>query len=96
MTGYDEGLVRGDAVLATAVWRNVFKSDEGVDCRGLGEVVSYMRGVLQGLDEMEEAGVVSGDIMFGDPGTERDGVLVRSRMMESAGGGSQGTVKAVS
>jgi len=81
--GYDEGLAKGDAVLATAVWRNIFNADEGVDFRGVGEVVSYIRGVLKGLEEMEEIGITRGEVVFGDPETERDGVLVRSRMMDA-------------
>lgn len=83
MAGYDEGLVRGDAVLATAVWRNLFKAEEGVDFRGVGEVVSYMRGVLAGLDQMGDEGIASGEVAFGSPGTERNGVLVRSRLMDA-------------
>ncbi len=81
LAGYDEGIVRGDAVLATAVWRNVFKADENVDFRGVGEVVSYIRGVLKGLDELSDESIASGEVVFGDPGSERDGVLVKSRMM---------------
>lgn len=79
--GYDEGIVRGDAVLATAVWRNVFKADEDVDFRGVGEVVSYIRGVLKGLDEMPDEEVASGEIFFGDPASERIVVLSKSRLM---------------
>lgn len=81
LAGYDEGLVRGDAVLATAVWRNIFKADEGVDFRGVGEVVSYIRGVLKGLDEMEDDGIARGEVVFGNPESERDGVLIKSRLM---------------
>ena len=81
MAGYDEGIVRGDAVLATAVWRNIFKADENVDFRGVGEVVSYIRGVLKGLDEMADESVASGEVVFGNPESERDGVLLKSRMM---------------
>ena len=83
LAGYDEGLIKGDAVLATAVWRNVFKADEDLDFRGLGEVVSYMRGVLRGLDSMKDDAIASGEVVFGDPGSERAGVLIRSRMMAS-------------
>lgn len=81
MAGYDEGLVRGDAVLATAVWRNIFKADENVDFRGVGEVVSYIRGVLKGLDELADESIASGEVVFGNPESERDGVLQKSRMM---------------
>lgn len=86
--------MRGDAVLATAVWRNVFKGDKDVDFRGVGEVCSYMRGVLQGLEKMNDEGIAGGEVEFGDPGTERDGVLVKSRMMDAPGQLAGGTVKA--
>lgn len=83
LAGYDEGLVRGDTVLATAVWRNVLKADENVDLVGLGQIVSYMRGVLQGLDGMSDEAIASGEVVFGDPATERSRVLVRSSRMAS-------------
>ena len=79
--GYDEGLIKGDAVLATAVWRNLFKADNEVDYRGVGQVVSYMRGVLQGLDGIEDEDIARGEVVFGDPGREKDYVLGKSRMM---------------
>ena len=79
--GYDEGLMKGDAVLATAVWRNIFKADPDVDFRGVGQVVSYMRGVLQGLEGIKDETIASGEIMFGDPSTEEEDVLVTSRMI---------------
>ena len=82
LAGYDEGLVKGDAVLATAVWRNVFRADEEVDLRRLGEVMSYMRGVLRGLEEMPDEGVAGGEVVFGDPGSEREGVLRMSRGLD--------------
>ena len=84
MAGYDEGLARRqDAVLATAVWRNIFCADEEVDLRGLGTVVSYMRGVLGGLAAMEDGDLTEGGVEFGDPGGEKSVVMARSRMMES-------------
>ena len=79
---YDEGLVKGDAVLAAAVWRNIFKGDEGVDLRRLGQVVSYMRSVLSKLDAMSDEAIASGDVVFGDPGSEAALVRVRSKMMD--------------
>ncbi|KAL6717049.1 Serine carboxypeptidase 3 [Lecanora helva] len=106
LAAYDEGLVRGDAVLATAVWRNVFKAgglkkgDAGgaggnvVDWRGLGDVVSYMRGVLKGLEGIGDEKIATGEVEFGDPGTERKGVLVRSRLMDAPGQLAGGTEKA--
>lgn len=86
MTGYDEGILRGDAVLATAVWRNIFKADENVDFRGVGEVVSYIRGVLKGLDELADGGIAGGEVFFGNPESEKDGVLLKSRMMMDSAG----------
>ena len=84
LAAYDEGLARGsDAVLATAVWRNVFKADEEVDLRSLGVVVSYLRGILKGLEGMEDEAFVKGEVMFGDLRSQREGTLVRSRMIEA-------------
>lgn len=50
----DEGLVKGDAVLASAVWRNLFKGKEDVDLRVLAAVVSWMRLCLKNLDHMPD------------------------------------------
>lgn len=49
---YDEGLVKGDAVMAAAVWRNVFRSSEDVDMRHVAAIVAWMRMTLRTLDEM--------------------------------------------
>ncbi len=51
---YDEGVIKGDAVLAEAVWRNLFKGREDVDLRVLAAVVSWMRVILRSLDEMPD------------------------------------------
>ncbi|KAL9015289.1 MAG: hypothetical protein Q9173_000087 [Seirophora scorigena] len=92
LAAYDEGLVKGDAVLAAAVWRNVFNAQEDVDLRGVGVVVCYMRGVMQGLEAVGDEEIGKGDVEFGDPATQRKFVEGRSRMMDSlpaeeAGGG---------
>lgn len=50
MVAYDEGLVRGDAVLASAVWRNLFKGSPDVDPRALAAIVGWMRSCLQSLE----------------------------------------------
>lgn len=83
LAAYDEGLVKGDAVLATAVWRNIFYGREDVDLKGLGEVVSYMRGVLKGMEGMADEEVGRGEVVFGDPGTQGLVVELRSGMMDS-------------
>lgn len=79
---YDEGLVSGDSVLAAAVWRNICKADEEVDLRKLGMVVAYIRSVLHALDGMKDEAITTGDVIFGDPGTEAALVKVRSKMMD--------------
>lgn len=82
LAGYDEGLARGeDAVLATALWRNIFNADEDVDLTLLGAVVSYTRGVLAGLEQMDDGALVTGEVSFGDPASQLKEVLVQSRTM---------------
>lgn len=49
---YDEGLVKGDAVMASAVWRNIYKAEEDVDMRHVAAIVSWMRLTLKNLDQM--------------------------------------------
>ncbi|KAL9602918.1 MAG: hypothetical protein Q9179_002388 [Wetmoreana sp. 5 TL-2023] len=83
LAGYDEGLVKGDAVLAAAVWRNVFAAREDVDFRGLGQVVSYLRGVLKGLEGMGDEEIAKGDIVFGNPSSQRKLVEEKSGMMDT-------------
>lgn len=78
---YDEGVVKGDAVLAAAVWRNVFKGDEEVDVKKLAVVVSYLRRTLRGLEGVSDEVMRSGDIVFGDPGVEAGLVGQKSPMM---------------
>lgn len=55
---YDEGVVKGDAVLAAAVWRNLFKAREDVDLRSLAAIVSWMRHSQRQLDQMEDAAIM--------------------------------------
>ena len=82
--GYDEGLMKGDAVLATAVWRNIFQGNPDVDWRGVAEVVSYMRHILGILGDMSDADIAGGGLTFGgDPGSEREGILLRATAMDA-------------
>ena len=69
-------------MLATAVWRNVFKGDEEVDLRRLAEVVSYMRRVMKALNQAPDEALASGGVTFSDPGIERGVVNVRSKMLD--------------
>jgi cytochrome b pre-mRNA-processing protein 3 len=52
---YDEGLIKGDAILASAVWRNLFKGDPDVDPRHLAAVVGWMRSTLAALETTSDA-----------------------------------------
>jgi cytochrome b pre-mRNA-processing protein 3 len=49
LAAYDEGLVKGDAALAGAVWRNMFKGDAEVDWVKVSVIVGYMRRVISML-----------------------------------------------
>ncbi|SPQ22324.1 2e124491-5df7-4d5b-a235-31ad9d5ec7b2 [Thermothielavioides terrestris] len=51
---YDEGIVKGDAVLAEALWRNLFKAREDVDVRALAAVVAWMRASLEHLGQLSD------------------------------------------
>ncbi|EAQ89149.1 hypothetical protein CHGG_05768 [Chaetomium globosum CBS 148.51] len=55
----DEGIVKGDAVLASAVWRNLFKAREDVDARALAAVVAWMRSGLRELGELPDEDIAS-------------------------------------
>ena len=79
---YDEGLVSGDAVLATAIWRNICKGDEDVDLRNLGMIVAYVRSAINALDSLDDAAIATGDVLFGDPGGEAELVAIRSKMLD--------------
>ncbi|KAI1502755.1 ubiquinol-cytochrome C chaperone-domain-containing protein [Biscogniauxia marginata] len=54
VVAYDEGVVKGDTVLASAVWRNIFKAREDADVRMLAAIVSWMRLCLKMLDQMPD------------------------------------------
>lgn len=58
---YDEGLVKGDAVLAAAVWRNVFKSKADVDVRHLAAIVAWIRQVAWTLDRTSDSKFMYGN-----------------------------------
>src|SRR5271170_1846638 len=66
LVAYDEGLAKGDAMLAAAVWRNVFKANEEVDLRGLAQIVSYMRRTLKGLDSVLDGQLMGARLEFGN------------------------------
>lgn len=79
LVSYDEGLMKGDAVLASAVWRNVFGGLEDVNPVRLAMVVAWLR---------REVGRVSaeGDTMqwskFGGLKSEEHVVLMKSHFLD--------------
>ena len=82
LAAYDEGLVKGDAVLAAAVWRNLFKAEEEVDLRKVAAIVAYMRWSLKELDSLPNEVVETGNITFEDPSAQLVLVNHRSKMMD--------------
>lgn len=79
---YDEGLVKGDAVLASAVWRNVFKAKADVDVRGLAAIVGYMRMSLMDLDKLADEELKVGNWKFENPGEQCKLVQVKSPLWD--------------
>ena len=84
LAAYDEGLAKGDAVLAAAVWRNVFKANEDVDIKILAQIVSYMRRVLRALDAVSDEKVMQAGLQFMNPKEESKVVGLKSPMMDLA------------
>lgn len=86
LLSYDEGLVKGDAMLAAAIWRNLFGAKEDVDFQQLAQIVGYMRRELKRLDMASDDEVANGKWKFsGDPGEEAGNVKASSRLMASEG-----------
>jgi cytochrome b pre-mRNA-processing protein 3 len=84
LLSYDEGLMKGDAVLAAAVWRNLFGGREDMDFEKLAQVVGYMRRELQRLDAATDDEVANGVWKFsGSPAEEESVVKTPSRLMAS-------------
>jgi cytochrome b pre-mRNA-processing protein 3 len=84
LLSYDEGLVKGDAMLAAAIWRNLMGSREDADFEKLAQIVGYMRRELKRLDNATDAEVADGQWKFkGDPGDEASLVKAPSRLTTS-------------
>ncbi|KAF7594285.1 Protein cbp3, mitochondrial [Aspergillus hancockii] len=64
LAAYDEGLVKGDAVLGAAVWRNLWKAShtgpdgKELDWTKIALVVAYMRRVTSELSRVSEADLI--------------------------------------
>lgn len=82
LLSYDEGLMKGDAMLAAAIWRNLMAAKEDVDFQKLAQIVGYMRRELKRLENASDDEVVNGTWTFkGSPGDEASLVKQSSRMM---------------
>jgi cytochrome b pre-mRNA-processing protein 3 len=63
LLSYDEGLAKGDAMLAAAIWRNLMGAREDADFEKLAQIVGYMRKELQRLDNATDDQVANGQWM---------------------------------
>ncbi|CAZ83815.1 unnamed protein product [Tuber melanosporum] len=81
IAGYDEGLCKGDAVLATAIWRNVFNARPDVDMEVLAMITSYVRRVIHGLDKVNDQVLNSARVTFGLPNGEVEMVRMESKFI---------------
>ncbi|TVY58766.1 Protein CBP3, mitochondrial [Lachnellula cervina] len=83
LAAYDEGIAKDDAVLASAIWRNIFKASENVDIKRLAQIVSYVRRALSKLDSINDETVMQTMIAFGSPESEGGLVVLKSKMMDT-------------
>jgi cytochrome b pre-mRNA-processing protein 3 len=79
LVSYDEGLVKGDAVLASAVWRNVFSGKEDVDPVRLAMVVAFLR---REIARVAREGEAMSWAKFGGLKGEEPVVLMKSHFMD--------------
>jgi cytochrome b pre-mRNA-processing protein 3 len=54
LLAYDEGFIKGDATLASAIWRNLFKGSPDVDPRTLVSIVGWIRSSLMQLESVND------------------------------------------
>jgi cytochrome b pre-mRNA-processing protein 3 len=84
LVSYDEGLMKGDAMLAAAIWRNLLGGKDDADFEKIAQVVGYMRRELKRLDNASDDEVLNGSWKFnGDPGQEAGLVKAPSRLMNT-------------
>jgi cytochrome b pre-mRNA-processing protein 3 len=77
---YDEGLIKGDAVLATAIWRQLFDGDANADPVKIALVTAYVRREVARLGWLDDKVIARGYVGFGEPISETD-VLMQSPMV---------------
>ncbi|KAI5781153.1 ubiquinol-cytochrome C chaperone-domain-containing protein [Geopyxis carbonaria] len=79
---FDQGLVKGDAMMATAIWRNVFDAAEDIDLEVLAQVTSHVRRVISKLGQVDDEVVLKGRVKFGLPAEEAPLVARPSPLLE--------------
>ncbi|KAI9811671.1 MAG: Protein cbp3, mitochondrial [Phylliscum demangeonii] len=84
LAAYDEGLCRGDAVLAAALWRNVLAADPDADLVGLAMVTAHVRRTLQALEMIPDEDLAVGKVRFAHPQRNAEEVAARSRALNRA------------
>ena len=92
LAAYDEGMVKGDAVLGAAVWRNLWKAEEDVDWGKVNKVVEYLRRVCveyEAVDDSEMLFALMGmEEGAGEKiGAERRGLFERLQELVIGNGG---------
>jgi cytochrome b pre-mRNA-processing protein 3 len=80
LVAYDEGLVKGDAVLATAIWRLIFQADKTADPLKLMLVTSYARKEISRLAWLDDRVIMSGYVGFGERPVSREEALRDERL----------------
>lgn len=64
---YDEGYEGSDALLASALWRNIFSMDEQVDPQRLHDLVRYVRFQTGRVFKIPEEKLVMGEVKWSLP-----------------------------
>lgn len=78
LAAYDEGLIKGDAVLGAAVWRNLWKASyntsdgKEIEWEKVARVVAYMRRLLSELSKLDDADLI---FQLGTPNNGKPGVF---------------------
>lgn len=85
---YDEGVMKGDANLAAAVWRNVFQGREEVDVEKLVLITSWLRREMKRLAETDDQVIKTAEWKFDFlPAHEANLVMLQSKMMKEVDNG---------
>lgn len=64
LAAYDEGLIKGDAVMGAAVWRNIFGGKEDVDAVKVAQVVAWLRRGMQDMGNLRNDEIAGGAVVF--------------------------------